>query len=112
MDKLIYGSIYRQFVAFDDEKGGKFRPVFVLFTDSDDVYFYSISTKVGKKHQKRFRSPIYNWRKCGLEEPSYIMIDDPPYILSKSMFTDDKYRGQALEFDIRMLEIHMETLDL
>ena len=33
MNKLIYGSIYRQQVIFRGNEGFKVRPVFVLFTD-------------------------------------------------------------------------------
>lgn len=110
MNKLIYGSIYRQQVIFRGNEGFKVRPVFVLFTDNDDVYFFSISTKPGKDHQKKYRAPILNWRKAGLDKPSYIMLDDPPYILSKSMFTDDKYLGQTIGMDLDMFELHMSSL--
>ncbi|WP_097041730.1 hypothetical protein [Salinicoccus kekensis] len=112
MARISYGSIYRQLLTFDDGKGSKERPVFVLDSDADDVYFFAISTKKGKEHQRKYRPAFLGWRQSGLTEPSYILIDDPPYILKKSLFTKDKYIGEASDFDINTLESHISDLGL
>ncbi|WP_103662478.1 hypothetical protein [Lactobacillus sp. HT06-2] len=57
--------VYTAFVAWNS--GGKRRPILILKEDTDNIYFYRITTKYKNKSRamKAIRYPIVEWQQIG-----------------------------------------------
>lgn len=61
-------------VPFQNIKGKKWRPVYILQFDDEQMYVYKITTKYHNKSDfiKSKYFEIIDWLKAGLREPSWI----------------------------------------
>lgn len=106
-----YGSIHWCSVAFKGKTNQtKIRPVFIVDTDSGQTYFFRITSKKGKIHQRKYRPMLQDWKKYGLDKPSYINIEVPLAVTPTNIFNTRSFISQATERDISNLENYIINL--
>lgn len=76
--KIKIGELYYLDVAYDDPSKVKKRPVMILDEIGKDVLILVSTISVGRnnppKYYDRYKVPIYNWRKTGLQKPSWFRV--------------------------------------
>lgn len=104
---MAFGDIYRLFVKFQGNPGGKER----FAVEIDNVEFEVVildtitSQFAGKSEYIQLQYyPIKNWREAGLKQPSYIDIKSPQEYSFLEMIQNSKYTGSLTIEDIRGLE--------
>lgn len=71
------GDIYTAYIFYKSTQGAyKLRPILVLNDDGNGsctiVEITSIGPKNPPTHYDTFKEEIVGWRKCGLDQPSYV----------------------------------------
>ena len=94
----------------DDPDAAKIRPVLILDIVDDVIYYFPITSQPGKPHQKKYRSPLNDWKLEGLSQPSYINIKIPPSQAYKSDFIEPSYIGLLTQNDMNCLDEYMIKL--
>lgn len=110
-DKIYAGSIHWLGMAHENNPHVvQTRPVLILHTNDDIIYYYYITKRSGKPHQRKYRPFITDWRASGLKVPSYIMLKNPPKIADRSDFKSDSYIGDISQKDADNMSDYMGKL--
>lgn len=106
-----YGSIHWCLVAFKGKiNQAKKRPVFIVDTDEGQTYFFRITSKKGKRHQRKYRPMLQDWKSYGLDKLSYINIEVPLAVIPTNVFNENSFISQATKRDISNLEYYINNL--
>lgn len=110
-NRIYAGSMHWLGVAFEDSPHDvKIRPVLILHTSGDKVFYYYITKQQGLAHQRKYRPYITNWEQSGLKVPSYINLKNPPKIANESDFKSNSYIGDIAQSDTDNMSVFMNRL--
>jgi hypothetical protein len=102
--KIYIGDVYSLYREFkQDPTDGKKRPNLVIEydEDSEDVYILPLTRTAPKTPSRpydRWKVEIKEWRDAGLDQPSWVNVDEL-MVVSKTAISADDYRGYLMEDD-------------
>lgn len=104
MKKNDVASVY---VAYEDKRGGKNRPVLIIEDNNDSVTFYKITSKYGNKSNaiKRNYFSIDDWKLVGLNKRSWIDLNKIKSITKNNNIANFKKIGElTINDSLRLYE--------
>ncbi|MGV2929339.1 hypothetical protein RW115_12130 [Macrococcus capreoli] len=112
MDSIYEYTSIHETKVFYSEDGDEYkkRPIVIIECEDNTIYYFRITSKEGKENQKKYRSPILNWRKCGLTKPSFIDISNPISHMEKKLLGEKTFLSHLSEYDVQTLESKMNEL--
>lgn len=81
------GECFLAYVNFNEKKGGKVRPVVLIYDNEENQFYaFSVTSQINKPKNQKYGYIVKDWKEAGLDKPSIIKCNKEDMYKAKKPF--------------------------